>query len=346
MKLFGFTMIRNGVKFDYPFRESLFSLAKITEKVYVALGEGEDETEKIVMDMNFVQAIPTKWDDNLRKGGIILSQQTNVALEALRRDHGKISGTWGFYIQGDEVLHEEDYATILRDIALADEAGCDAVSFRYLHFWQDHHSIAINKKWYPHEIRAVKLDAEIWSWGDAQSFTGQENVYESDATIYHYGHVRDQSAYLSKKADILKRYHDDGKLSKYQRKERRFDKQTEVLGFWGKHPLVMKERMERLGGIWELPPAKQVTIVGDRSKISDQIAENINAHKVYFVSSTKEVGKISRKNVVIMRPNFWQKILYWTWVPVKMRSKLAREWTEDFKLVLKLSERGIGIRTK
>ena len=346
MRLFGFTMIRNGVSFDYPFRESFTSLSKIAEKVYVALGDGEQETQDIVRAMDFVHVIPTKWDDELRKGGLIFSQQTNVALEALRKDHRKEPGTWGFYIQGDEVLHEEDYATILRDIARAEETGCDAVTFRYLHFWQDHHSVAINKKWYPHEIRAVKLDAEIWSWGDAQSFTGQKKVYSSDATIYHYGHVRDQSAYLSKKADNLRRYHDDKKLSKYQRKERRFDRQTEILPFWGKHPLVMKERMERLGGIWELPPANEVTIVGDRSKISDQIAENINAHKVYFVSSTKEIPKSSRENVVIMRPAFWQKILYWTWVPLKMRSKLAREWTDDFKLVLKLSERGIGIRTK
>ena len=339
-------MIRNGVKFDYPFRESFLSLAEITEKVYVALGAGEDETERIVNEMSFVRVIPTKWDDDLRKGGLILSQQTNIALEALRKDHSRTPGAWGFYIQGDEVLHEDDYAAILRDIAQAEEAGCDAVSFRYLHFWQDHHSLAVNRKWYPQEVRAVKIDSEIRSWGDAQGFKGQKKVYESDAAIYHYGHVRDQSAYISKKADILKRYHDDKKLSRYQRRERRLDRQTEVLPFWGNHPMIMRERIERLGGVWALPPAEEIFIVGDRSKISDRIAENINARRVHFAASMKNISGIPRKNIIVMNPTVWQKLFYRTRVPDRMRSKLAREWTEDFKLVLKLSERGIGIRVK
>ena len=39
-------------------------------------------------------------------GGAILAQQTNIAL-----DH--ITGDWGFYIQGDEALHEKYLDVVL-----------------------------------------------------------------------------------------------------------------------------------------------------------------------------------------------------------------------------------------
>ena len=48
MKLSGFFIIRNGVKFDYPFLESLRSVLPLVDEMIVNVGIGEDATlEKI-----------------------------------------------------------------------------------------------------------------------------------------------------------------------------------------------------------------------------------------------------------------------------------------------------------
>lgn len=340
--LYGFTLLRNGVKYDYCFRESLLSLSYICREVYLALGKSEDGTENAVKDFDFLQIIPTHWDEQLREGGLILSQQTNVALNALRAAKRDEKEAWGFYLQCDEVIHEDDRELIWKDVQRAEEQGYDAISFRYLHFWKDHHHIAINKKWYPQEIRAVKLNSLARSWGDAQSFVGQQRVYESEARIFHYGHVREQDKYKNKKEDILKLYHRDEKLLKYQRREKRFDDATETLAYFGPQPRVMKERMEAMGDLWTLPKRRVAYIVGDKSELDEKSIAKIWAEKTIFVSRPGKVPVAERDHAVVLNPRLWDKILRRDHVPSKMRSKLARKWGAEFMLTLKLSAKEIS----
>src|SRR5690349_15042464 len=99
MRLFGFTLLRNGVVYDYPFLESLGSLSGICERVYLALGKSDDGTEAAIAPLaGKLRITPTVWDENLRKSGLILSQQTNIALAALRQEAREVSD-WGFYLQ-------------------------------------------------------------------------------------------------------------------------------------------------------------------------------------------------------------------------------------------------------
>ena len=109
-KVYGFTLLRNGIKYDYTFRESLESLYGVSNKIYLALGDSEDQTKEAVSELGYVNLIDTVWDDSLREGGLILSQQTNVALNAARLAHENELNSWGFYLQCDEVLHEDDFS--------------------------------------------------------------------------------------------------------------------------------------------------------------------------------------------------------------------------------------------
>ncbi len=343
--LYGFTLLRNGVKYDYCFREALKSLAAVTESTFLALGESEDGTEGAVSDLKFLKIVPTVWDEKLREGGLILSQQTNIALNAARSVLGTRPNAWGIYLQCDEVLHEEDVEIIKRDIAHADAQGCDAVTFRYWHFWQTHHEVAINKKWYPQEIRAIKLAGTIESWGDAQGFRNHTKVFHSDARVFHYGHVRDPMKYLEKKRDILALYHSDEKLPKYKRRERRFDNMTETLAFFGNHPSLMRERVLRLGDIWEAPKVLAAHIVGNKEDYPQEFLDRINAREVYWHQSFSNVPRLARKHTVIADPSIWHKVFHPSHVPSKMRSKLARPWDRPTVLMLKLSEKGIGLKS-
>src|SRR5262249_47196536 len=144
MHLYGFTFLRNALKYDYPFRESLEALKSVTEGVVIVVGKSEDGTEAAVEAIPGLTIEHTVWDSTLQTGGLILSQQTNLALNILRARQPE-SDAWGLYLQADEVIHERDREQILTDFRKAEEQGCDAVSFRYIHFWQSYDQLAISR---------------------------------------------------------------------------------------------------------------------------------------------------------------------------------------------------------
>lgn len=346
MRLFGFSLLRNGVKYDYSFHESLTSLSGITEKIYLALGEGEDNTAEVLEKYDFLHIIPTVWDHNMRKSGLILSQQTNIALDGLRKDFEQEDGVWGFYLQADEVINEEDYEKMKRDIAYANEHGYDAVRFRYLHFWSSHNKIAVDFQWYPQEIRAVRLKSNVKSCLDAQGFEGFEKVYESDAFIYHYGHARSDEGYEEKYKEFHKWWHASEKA--IARSKRKFEKRTsartlKLLPYFGTHPSLMQKRIEEANDVFEQATAKEVYILADKSIFSEEFIAQINAEQVHWVTE-ENYKKAPKDQLVILEPGFWQKLRYKSEVPTKTYSDLARTWTPETILTLKLAEKGVGLK--
>lgn len=342
MELYGFAILRNGVKYDYPFRESLTSLKELTKEVYLALGDSEDNTDDVVTALGDFKTFQNPWDDAKRVGGLVLSDQTNFVLNKLREEKENES-SWGFYLQCDELVHENEYQKIQEDITYAQNHGFDAVRFRYLHFWLSHNKIAINKKWYPQEIRAVKLQSKAESWGDAQSFRNVEKIYDSDAVIYHYGHVRNEKQYIQKKADILKMYHSEEKIGKYKKREKKQDGQTKVLDYFGPHPKLMKDRILALGDPWELPEVDDVCIVDNPEKYSEKFIQKIRAKKIHWAPSTGEGKSLGSKKMVVVHPSFWHNLIHPSKVKEKVESKLARPWVAEQLLTLKLSEQGVGV---
>lgn len=343
-KLYGFTLLKNGVKYDYSFRESLYSLLGIVDKIFMALDPGEDSTEEEIKKIPKVKIISSQWDMSL-KGGLVLSQETNKALRALRAEHGGEENSWGIYLQADEVLHEDDYELLKKDIALANEKGFDSLSFRYLHFWQTHHHIAISKNWYPHEIRAIKLSSEIESHGDAQGFKGFSKVYFTEARIFHYGHVREVESYEKKIHDMGKMYHEDHALEKRLEKGKKKAQKVKSTLYFGTHPKTMKKRIEKMQDTWELEEVLEVVIVGDKKKYEPNLINSIKAKKISWYEKKSLVPKRLLKKMVVMEPSFFDR-LRGEKLPEKMKSKEGREWSNDLKLILQLSAKRIGFRHK
>ncbi len=262
IKLFGFTLLRNGVKFDYSFRESFLSLSKITQNIFITLDKGEDNSLNEVEKIPGIKIIPSHWDMSL-KSGLVLSVETNKALAALRAEHGNDDEAWGIYLQADEVLHSEDFDLLKRDIELADKSGCDAISFRYLHFWKTHSHVVISKKWYPHETRAIKLKSPIESWGDAQGFRNYKKIFYTEARIFHYGHVRESASYNDKMRAMGKLYHTELNEGKRFEKGMKNALKNKCVLYFGSHPVEMKELILRMGDVCELPEIEELAIVGN-----------------------------------------------------------------------------------
>src|SRR6187402_2499334 len=104
MKVAGFTFIRNAVKNDYPIVEAITSILPICDEFIVAVGNSEDATEELIQAIGSpkIKIIHTTWDDTLREGGRVLAVETDKAMDAISSDTD-----WCFYIQGDEVIHEQ-----------------------------------------------------------------------------------------------------------------------------------------------------------------------------------------------------------------------------------------------
>lgn len=349
-KIYGFTLLRNGIKYDYSYIECLKNLSLLVDKIYLALGESDDGTFESLKDFENIEFIHTKWDPALMgDGGQILSQQTNVALEKLRedlKDDPEFKNAWGMYLQCDEMIHEDEIERIKHDIEYANEQGHDAVRFRYLHFWKDHYHIAINKRWYPQEVRAIKLDSKILSFGDAQGFSDVTNPYESDCKIFHYGHVRDEEKLAEKQKQLIRFIRPAEKFNKYFNREKKAFSKTKTVRVNLKHPRVMKERIERMGEKYDLDlPTKNepLYILGNSHDFDTSLVKNISASEVKFVSSKSEVPRDKKDNLITLENTFIKKILG-TSLPDSMESPFAREWDKNFKLLISLSKRGFYLK--
>lgn len=246
MTVSGFSIVRNGVKFDFPFLESIKSILPICDEFIIAVGKSDDNTREKIEELNNkkIKIIDTIWEENLRIGGKILAQQTDIAL-------AHIKGDWGIYLQADEVIHERYLQTIFSDMEkYLDNRKIEGLLLNYLHFYGSYDYYADSRNWYRHEIRVIRNGIGVKSWKDAQGFRiGKRKMYvkQVEAYVYHYGWVKHPKVMLDKAIFFNKLWHDDDWVNNYFSGIDEFDfsKIDSLTKFNGTHPAVMKERIEK-----------------------------------------------------------------------------------------------------
>lgn len=267
MKLAGFSIIRNGFTYDYPFREAIASILPICEKVFVAVGKGDDATQDYMKDWAAREPklvlIDSVWDDGLREGGRVLAVETNKAFDAIPQDFD-----WCIYIQGDEVLPEESYPVIKQAIAdCQNDADVEGLLLKYRHFYGTYDFVADSARWYRREIRVIRNDKRIRSYRDAQGFRvdGRRKlrVRLIDAYIHHYGWVRSPQVMAKKDADFKSLWHDSEWVKAHVKAQDLFDySQIDSLTRHTiAHPKVMAERIAQMD--WQLgfdPTVKKLSL--------------------------------------------------------------------------------------
>jgi len=247
MKVAGFTIIRNALKFDYPVVEAITSILPICDEFIVAVGNSEDETLQLIKKINSpkIKIIETVWDDSLRQGGQVLAIETNKAFDAISTDVD-----WCFYIQSDECVHEKHLTSIKEAmIKYKDDKQVDGLLFNYVHFYGTYNYVGNSRRWYRKEIRIIKNDKSIRSYKDAQGFRKTDNsklnVKPISAEIYHYGWVKPPKAQQAKQEHFHKMWHDDEWMQKNIAQVEEFDySQIDSLEeFKGTHPQVFQNRV-------------------------------------------------------------------------------------------------------
>lgn len=252
MKVTGFTMVRNAVKYDYPIEESIRSILPVVDEYVVAVGKSEDQTLELIRSIGSpkIRIIETIWDDSLREGGRVLAEETNKAFDAIAADTD-----WCFYLQGDEVVHEQYHGEILRACReYLDQEEVDGLLFRYEHFYGSYEYVGDSRTWYRNEIRVIRNDKSIRSYRDAQGFrkNGQKlKVKPVNACIYHYGWVKDPRFQQAKQENFHRMWHDDTWVKEHVAEASAYDYSMidSLKKFEGSHPAVMQQRLQRMN--WE-----------------------------------------------------------------------------------------------
>lgn len=237
MKVSGFTFLRNGVVLGYPFIESLRSLLSVCDEVVVAVGQSQDDTLARVLAINDprIRVIETVWNEAMQDRGYVYAQQKMTA-------QFSCTGDWAFYLEGDEVIHEDDAPRIRAALERhLNRPEVEALAFDYHHFYGSPDMVASSPAWYRKAVRVIRNTVRNYS-PDGLFFVVMDHNRRgrypraalAGVPIYHYGHVR-KSAAMQEKINQVSRYwqhtpkqHDYGSI----------DPQT-VVPFRGSHPAVV-----------------------------------------------------------------------------------------------------------
>lgn len=244
----GFTFIKNGLTLGYPILESVLSIEAICDEVIINVGFEDPEltiddgtykylTENL-LDPKY-KFLKSWWDPTIKKSGMILSQQTNIALAACRGDYCQ-------YIQGDECVHEDDLKFILEGVEqMEKDRRIDGLIFNYMHFYGNVDTYKYTRNLYRREVRLIRNHKGIKSWLDAQGFrNGDDTKIKArliPARIFHYGWARAEQVMKNKVKVFDTFYHEkDRGIKEFQ-----YERNWGLTLFTKTHPRVMKEWIEK-----------------------------------------------------------------------------------------------------
>lgn len=239
--------------------ESIRSLLPLVDELVINVGRGEDGTlgriQELAASEPKVKWFESDWPMNnpeKTRGGLILSEQTNLAL-------GRCEHEWCFYLQADEVLHEEDYPAI-RD-ALARWGGdreIEGLLFDWVHFYGSYDVIQQSRSAYRREVRVVRRSAGPRSVGDAQSFRKADGsklrVGHCGGRVFHYGWVRSPEAMREKTFFMDQLYHgkaDSSDCTPATGDNYRYKRFWGLRRFRESHPAVMSGRIRKKNWNWD-----------------------------------------------------------------------------------------------
>ncbi len=288
MHISGFTFIRNAIKYDYPVAEAIRSILPLCDEVVVAVGDSDDGTRDLIesIDSTSVRILDTRWDESLHEGGEVLAKETNKALNAISPN-----SDWAFYIQADEIVHEQNIDTIRKGMEQwREDPRVEGLLFNYLHFWGSYDWTGNSRKWYRREIRIIKPGIGIHSYKDAQGFRKEGKkirVKPLDAWIYHYGWVKPPSTQQAKQREFHKYWHDNAWIRKHVSEKDDYDYSVinTLARFTGDHPPIMHPRIHKKN--WDFEPQTGVKSQSLRHQFLDIIETKtgirIGEYKNYII---------------------------------------------------------------
>ena len=250
MKVSAFTFIKNGQILGYPFVQSIQSILPIVDEFVINVGESEDDTLVLIQSIESekIRIIQSKWNDSMQDRGYVYGQQKMIA-------QFNCTGDWAFYIEGDEVYHENDLEKIQFAMqAHVDDQNVEALVFDFYHFYGNANSYLSSPGWYRSEARIIKNsvrsyapDGLFWLVLDSNKKGRYPKAKHTAVHCYHYGWIRSEDE-MNLKSEKVQKYW-SGKPVKidYSQMDQSIIKQ-----FSGTHPAVVDDWLPRAEGVFQV----------------------------------------------------------------------------------------------
>ncbi|WP_432799023.1 hypothetical protein [Poriferisphaera sp. WC338] len=277
----GFSFGKNISKLKYPVEEAVRSVLPLCDWFVYAAGESDDDTVERIERLKHADDLPipperfvivqTTWPE-VQIDGTVLAIEANKALDAAEEVAAREGLTWGFYIQGDEVIHEDDLPLIkggMNHWAAKDRVK--GLQFWYHHFVLDYDTV---DPWMYHKAcRVMRMGSKLQIFGDACGpgmpwYEGKKNDGYLDkhhmdeyvqwaaapnerrrARVFHYGWVKSK-ADLDEKFQMVEKLW-WGTLSEEEKERRKNNKFGQFIErypilkkFTQSHPKLMQKWIE------------------------------------------------------------------------------------------------------
>lgn len=243
----GLTIIRNGVRLNYPFMEAIRSALSICDEYIVVAGDSDDETldQLATLDDPRIRVIHTRWSPDVTPQKCLLAQQTNIGL-------GFCSGRWCLYLQANEVLHEDSLPR-LRSLMEqhVDNPEVEAMLLERLTLWSDYnHYLPVYPRRFKYTPRIIRPNIGTYSIRDGMSFAifdgfsthgRYPRAIDTGEDIYRYGYVHSVSQQAMKFENAVHKVEASERADDnyyYQYYPRQF-----IAEYKGAHPAVMAQRI-------------------------------------------------------------------------------------------------------
>ncbi len=267
MKISAFTFIRNGDMLGYPYIASIKSVLPLVDEFIVNVGPSEDDTLENVKAINSdkIKILQTPWNEEMKTRGYVYGQQKMVA-------QFNCTGDWAFYIEGDEVVHEDDLE-ILRQSMLKykDDDRVEALTVNYTHFYGNKNTYLWSPSWNRDEPRIIKNnirtyapDGLYWIVLKSKKIGRYPYAVKSGAKMYHYGWMRSEEQTDLKSQKISKYW--NHKANEKKTDYTQIDPIT-LKEFKDSHPKVVQEYLPDAKGIQKTDSNYKITRKDKRNRI-------------------------------------------------------------------------------
>jgi hypothetical protein len=275
MKISGFTFIKNGEILGYPFIQSINSVLPIVDEFIVNIGESEDNTLELIKSINSpkIKIIQSVWNEKMQNKGFVYAQQKMIA-------QFQCSSDWAFYVEADEVYHENDLQTLKQSMLdnLSDDK-VEGLAVNFHHFYGNANSVLNSPAWYKSELRIIKNsvrsyapDGLFWIVLDKSNRSGRyPNAKNTGVYCHHYGWVRSE-AEMNLKSEKVQKYW--GK--KYENIDYSQIDGTIIDKFSGTHPKIMQDYIGDVNDVYKADVNYKLTKREKKHRVLKKIEKIFN----------------------------------------------------------------------
>ena len=274
MKISAFTFIKNGEILGYPFIQSIQSILPIVDEFVINVGQSEDDTLALIQSINNpkIRIIQSTWNDNMHDRGYVYGQQKMIA-------QFNCTGDWAFYIEGDEVYHEDDLDKIKASMQMhVDNPNVEALVFDFYHFYGNANSYLDSPGWYRSEARIIKNsvrsyapDGLFWLVLGSNKKGRYPKAKHTGARCYHYGWVRSEEQMNLKSEKVQKYWGGEPVRIDYSQMD-----QSIINEFSDTHPKVVQDWLPKEKGVYQANPNYQLTSKQKKHRLMIKLEKRLN----------------------------------------------------------------------